>query len=201
MSAEAPLEKTIAVYDSCVLYPAPLRDLLMWLAISDLFQAKWSEAIHDEWIRNVLKNRPDLTLEQLERTRQLMNAKVPDCLVTGYEPMIENLVLPDPDDRHVLAAAICARADVIVTFNLKDFPLAALKQHQIVAQAPDDFISGLIEQSPEAVMNVVRKHHESLVRPPKTWEKYLQTLRNQRLIRTVERLEQLRSESGEETIG
>ena len=198
MSAEASHEKTIAVYDSCVLYPAPLRDLLMWLAISDLFRAKWSEAIHDEWIRNVLDDRPDLTREQLERTRQLMNAKVPDCLVTGYEPLIENLVLPDLDDRHVLAAAIQAQADVIVTFNLKDFPAAILEQHRIVAQDPDEFVCGLIEQSPEIIMQTVRKHHESLVRPPKTWEQYIRTLRNQRLVRAAARIEELRSASGED---
>jgi len=62
-----------ALYDSCVLYPAPLRDLLMWLALTDLFNAKWTDEIHDEWIRNVLADRPDLKPEQLERTRQLMN--------------------------------------------------------------------------------------------------------------------------------
>lgn len=110
-----------ALYDSCVLYPAPLRDLLMWLGLSDLFRPRWSNEIHEEWIRNVLKDRPDLTREQLERTRDLMNANVRDCLVTGYEPLIDGLTLPDPDDRHVLAAAIRASADVIVTFNLKDF--------------------------------------------------------------------------------
>lgn len=71
----------IAVYDACVLYPAPLRDLLMHLALSDLFRAKWTNEIHDEWIRSVLKNRPDLQQEQLERTRVLMNSHVWDCLV------------------------------------------------------------------------------------------------------------------------
>jgi hypothetical protein len=70
-----------ALYDACVLYPAPLRDLLMWLALTDLFRARWTNAIQEEWMRNVLKNRPDLTRAQLERTRDLMNANVRDCLV------------------------------------------------------------------------------------------------------------------------
>jgi hypothetical protein len=100
-----------ALFDACVLYPAPLRDLLMWLALTDLFNAKWTDEIHDEWIRNVLADRPDLKPEQLERTRQLMNTRVRDCLVTGYENLIERLTLPDQDDRHVLAAAILAGAD------------------------------------------------------------------------------------------
>src|SRR6185295_3578619 len=100
------------VYDACVLYPAPLRDLLMRLALTDLFRARWSDDIHEEWITNLLANRPDLTREQLERTRTLMNAHVRDCIVQGYRDLIDGLDLPDPNDRHVLAAAIRARADV-----------------------------------------------------------------------------------------
>ncbi|MHC5726617.1 MAG: hypothetical protein ACYTXY_21265 [Nostoc sp.] len=76
-----------AIYDVCVLYPAPLRDFLMRLAVTDLFRARWTDAIHSEWIRNVLKNRPDLTLEKLTRTKNLMNSNVRDCLVTGYEAL------------------------------------------------------------------------------------------------------------------
>lgn len=98
-----------AIYDACVLYPAPLRDLLMHLALTDLFRAKWTDAIHDEWTKSVLESRPDLTREQLERTRALMNIHVRNCLVTSYEDLIPSLTLPDPDDRHVLAAAIRGR--------------------------------------------------------------------------------------------
>src|SRR5690349_1270660 len=98
------MERLIAVYDSCVLYPAPLRDLLMHLALTDLFQAKWTETIHQEWMRNVLSNRPDLMLNQLQRTRDLMNAHIRDCLIVGYEEIIPTLSLPDPNDHHVLAA-------------------------------------------------------------------------------------------------
>ena len=72
-----------ALLDANVLYPAPLRDVLMRLAVTDIFAARWTERIHDEWTRNLLKNRPDLTVEQLQRTRALMNAHVRDCLVTG----------------------------------------------------------------------------------------------------------------------
>ena len=68
------LSNFTAIFDACVLYPAPLRDFLMWLAITDLFRAKWTDEIHDEWIRNVLKNRPDLTKERLQRTRTLMDS-------------------------------------------------------------------------------------------------------------------------------
>lgn len=97
------MKKLIVVYDACVLYPAPLRDLLMWLALTDLFQAKWTEKIHQEWIRNVLKNRPDLSLNQLNRTKQLMNNHVKDALVTGYEYLMPNLYLPDINDIHIFS--------------------------------------------------------------------------------------------------
>jgi hypothetical protein len=81
----------------------------MQVALSDLVQAKWTERIHDEWIRNLLENRSDLTRAQLDRTRQLMNRATRDSLVEGYESLVKSLQLPDDDDRHVLTAAIHAR--------------------------------------------------------------------------------------------
>jgi len=93
-----------ALYDACVLYPAPVRDVLMHLALAAIYRAHWTNAIHEEWIRSVLKNRPDLTRVQLERTRDLMNAHARDALIQGFEDLIPSLSLPDPDDRHVLAA-------------------------------------------------------------------------------------------------
>lgn len=174
-----------ALYDASVLYPAPLRDLLMRLALTDLFQAKWSDAIHDEWLRSVLKNRPDLTLTQLERTRELMNAHVHDALVTGYEGLIPALDLPDPDDRHVLAAAMVGRADVVVTFNLKDFPAETLTRYGIAAQHPDDFVSHLIDLDQTAVAGAVKAQRAALRNPPMTVEGLLGVLERQGLSTTV----------------
>jgi len=74
----------------------------------------------------------------------LMDQHATDALVTGYEELIDGLHLPDPDDRHVLAAAIRGRADVIVTCNLKDFPAGALKSYGIEAQHPDEFLLNLL---------------------------------------------------------
>ena len=121
----------IAFYDANVLYPAELRNFLMYLALTGLFRAKWSAAVHEEWLRNLIKNRPDLTREKLERTRHLMDKALPDALVTGYEHLVDAIELPDRDDRHVLAAAIRCGASVIVTLNLGDFPRQALANYSI----------------------------------------------------------------------
>ncbi len=177
-----------AVYDACVLYPAQLRSLLMYLALTDLFQAKWTDAIHEEWMRSVVKNHPDITRSQAERVRDLMNAHVRDCLVTGYEGLIPALHLPDPDDRHVLAAAIQGRADVIVTFNLKDFPAATLAPLGIEARHPDEFVTHLLDLDSGAVCLAVKRQRESLKHPPKSVEEFLPALELCDLPQTVARL-------------
>src|ERR1700684_3271475 len=94
------------LFDACVLYPAPVRDLLLQLASKGLFRGRWTKQIQDEWIRNLLKNRPDLSENQLERTRVMMNNSVLDCLVVDYEELVLGISLPDSNDVHVLAAAI-----------------------------------------------------------------------------------------------
>lgn len=136
--------RCVVIYDACVLYPAPLRDLLMRLATTGLFAARWSEQIHDEWTRNLLQRRPELA-DALPRTVERMNQAVRDALVTGHEPLIGGLTLPDPDDRHVLAAAIRAGAQLIVTFNLKDFPEETLSSFGIEAVHPDTFLEQQFE--------------------------------------------------------
>lgn len=179
------------VYDACVLYPAPLRDFLMELALTDLFKARWTDAIHDEWIRNVLKNRPDLTLEQLTRTRTNMNDNIRDCLVTGYEDLIPALKLPDPNDRHVLAAAIRCNADVIVTFNLDDFPSQALQQYDVEAQHPDEFILQLLDLNPAIICTAAEIQRMRLKNPPKKPDEHLDTLLKQGLRQSVSALREL----------
>jgi len=178
------------VYDACVLYPAPLRDLLMHLALSDLYRARWSDMIHDEWTRNVLANRPDLRPEQLERTRQLMNAHIRDSLVTSFEYLIPSIELPDAGDRHVVAAALHCGADLIVTFNLKHFPSDSLQAHKLAAQHPDDFIVDLLDLHPAGVLEAIANHRRTLKNPPKSVEEYLDTLLIQGLTQSVAILRQ-----------
>ena len=168
--------KTIAVLDACVLYPPSLRDLLMRVAVVGIYEPRWTERIHAEWIRNVLADNPDVTPAQLDRTRRLMNQTISNSVVSGYEPLIPNLSLPDANDRHVLAAAIEANATAIVTFNLNDFPIAALSAYHIKPMHPDLFLSALFEGDPNLFLQAVQKHRASLHNPPKDASGYVQTL-------------------------
>ncbi|RCK44072.1 hypothetical protein TH25_20225 [Thalassospira profundimaris] len=176
--------------DANVLYPAPMRDVLMQLAVADLFKAKWTDDIHREWINALLRKEPHRELSALERTRDLMNTSVRDCLVTGYDSLIPSLTLPDPDDRHVLAAAIVGRCDAIVTQNLKDFPTNALEPFGIETQHPDAFLSNQLSLAPGLVCSALRKVRARLKNPPKTANEYLAILTQQGLVATVAELEQ-----------
>ena len=177
-----------AIFDACVLHQAPVRDLLLNLAVTDLFRARWTDQIHEEWIASVLRSRTDLTRERLERTRLLMDAHVRDALVTDFESLIPTLELPDPNDRHVLAAAIRGRADVIVTYNLKDFPAASLQRYGIDAQHPDEFLVHLFDLAPAAVLESARRIRTSLRKPLVEIDEYLATLERHALVELVTRL-------------
>jgi predicted nucleic acid-binding protein len=178
----------VVVYDACVLYPAPLRDFLIRLAGTGLFAARWTRHIHDEWTRNLLADRPDLTEEQLQRTRELMDAAVPDCLVENYQRLVPALELPDPDDRHVLAAAIVAHAQIIVTFNLKDFPGHALDPFGVEAMHPDRFVECQMDLSEASVVQAAKAQRNSLRNPVKDASEFLDTLAAQGLPATADRL-------------
>ena len=179
-----------ALFDANVFYPAPLRDLLLQLAYTGLFRARWTDEIMDEWINSLLKNRDDLTAGQLERTRHKINSSVLDCLVVDYECLVEGLSLPDPKDRHVLAAAIRAQAQVVVTFNLKDFPPKTLSKFDIEAQHPDTFLRYQMDLNPPSFLSSVKTVRERLKKPPKTVDEYLLTLIKQGLPQTASALQQ-----------
>ncbi|OJV48727.1 MAG: PIN domain-containing protein [Burkholderiales bacterium 68-10] len=176
------------ILDACVLYPAPLRDFLIELAAGNLFRAKWTDRIHDEWTSNLLAARPDLPAEQISRTRELMNRAVPDCLVEGYEDLIAGLRLPDEDDRHVLAAAIKSGSDAIVTFNLRDFPKRTLEKLDIEPMHPDDFLFHQRGLNTASVLVAAQRCRARLNHPPRTATEYLDTLERQGLTKTVAEL-------------
>lgn len=171
----------IVFLDASVLYPALLRNILMHLAVADLFQPRWSERVREEWIAALLKVRPDLTRERLLRVRALMEAHVGNALISGYERLIGRLNLPDPDDRHVLAAAIHGGAALILTANLRDFPRAVLAGHGIAAQHPDAFLFDQFTNNREAVLNAIRTLRLDLKNPPRTAAELLVKMERQNL--------------------
>lgn len=157
----------IALYDANVLYPSPLRDFLIRVAIEELVVARWSERILDEVFRSIARDRPDLSADRLVRTRQRMCNAVLDCIVCDFESLESLITLPDPDDRHVVSAAIRAGASVIVTFNLRDFPEAELARHGLVAVHPDVFAMELLAGNRAGVLDVLTSQATDLKNPPR----------------------------------
>lgn len=181
----------VVVYDACAFWPAPLRDLLIRVARAGLVRARWTERILDECFRSILERRPDLNAESLARTRELMIAAVPDCIVRDYEQLVGGLGLPDPGDEHVLAAAIKSGAQVIVTMNLRDFPAEKLAPWNCEAKHPDEFVLNLIDLAPARVMQVITEQASGLTKRPQTVADVLDALLGNGLVQSVARLREL----------
>ncbi|KOX20971.1 toxin-antitoxin system, toxin component, PIN family protein [Saccharothrix sp. NRRL B-16348] len=174
----------VVVYDACALYGNTVRNLLIRVARARLVQAKWTERILDEVDRSLAVKR-GIPEEKRRRLRKLINGSVADCLVEGYESLIDSLVLPDPDDRHVLAAAIRAGAQVIVTANLSDFPADYLGQWDVEAKSPDDFVLDLIGINDRVVYSCVQQIVDERVNPPETIDDVLGQLERSGLIESA----------------
>ena len=138
--------------------------------------------------------RSDLHRSKLENIKNLMNQYSSDCLVYGYEKTVPSLELPDLDDRHVLAAAIVGRCDVIVTQNLKDFPNEVLNAFDIKAQHPDEFLCTHLESGQKLFISAIKEIRFRLKKPAISTKDYLQILKQQRLVKTAAELKQFQSD-------
>ena len=177
-----------ALLDANILYSACLRDFLLRLAAEHLYRPLWSAQIQDEWTGRLLVDRPDLTKAQTDYTTGQMDKYFGDARVIGYGHLVEQVHLPDPDDRHVLAAAIQGGAHRIVTWNLKDFPLDCTLRYSIEAQCPDDFVMELLDASPSGVARAARNHRLALRNPARSAEEHLVAYEEAGLSRVVARL-------------
>lgn len=144
-----------AVLDTNVIYPVVIRDLLFWFAHYEMYTPKWSKHIFNEWI-DVMK-RKGVASEEIVKRVQKANLAFPDALVDQYECLIGQLSLPDENDCHVLAAAIKTNAHVIVTNNIKHFPQKKLDNYGIKVKAADDFLTDIIDLSPEIAIKAFRE--------------------------------------------
>jgi predicted nucleic acid-binding protein len=166
----------VAVYDACVLYPFHLRNVLIQCAFDGLVEARWTDDIHDEWIRNLAANTPSLPIDRLMATRDRMKAVLPEADVANYRALVTDLELPDPGDRHVLAAAIASKASVIVTWNLKDFPAQDLRLYGVISQSPDDFLTDLHATFPNALISSVKRARHNLRKTVPSVEEFVEAL-------------------------
>lgn len=153
-----------AILDANVLYPQLVRDTLLSLAVERLYHARWTTTIHAEWMRNLAQDRPEIAAK-LPQLAERMNASVPDSLVTNYERLIASINLPDPDDRHVVAAAIAGHADAIVTFNTKDFPADVLQPYGIEVQHPDEFVMNQLQLQKIPALSAIKKKRARWTNP------------------------------------
>ena len=164
------------LFDANVLYPAALRDIFIRLALEGVYHARWTEKILDEVFDNLANNRPDLDTRRLLRTRTLMVRSVPRCLVTDYEAIVGDFKLPDPDDRHVLAAAVTAGASTVVTNNVRDFPAQVTEPLKMTVRTANQFLADLARQEPAIVTRVVTEAAADLRHPSVTFAQYLDAL-------------------------
>lgn len=166
-----------AFIDANVLYGVRLRSLIVQLAQTGLFRARWSDDVHDEWIGAILKKRRDLSQADLQPTRKLMDEAVPGALVQDYSHLISEIRLPDKEDRHVVAAAAKSGCSVIVTFNLKDFPEIELSKYGLHAKHPDEFLLDVADIDTRAFADAVKADREHYVDPPLSADDYENDLR------------------------
>jgi len=180
-----------ALLDANVLHSQPLTSLLLELAVARLYRPVRSEDIHAEWRRSVLRARPDVLPAALDRRRAAMDTALPDACVGGYGPLIDAITLPDPDDRHVLAAAIRAKAQVIVTFNERDFPADTLAGFDLAAQHPDVFLRHLVDLQPALVRVRIEQMLQGWRQPPNTPDAFIDALERAGLPETAAVLREL----------
>jgi predicted nucleic acid-binding protein len=171
----------IALLDASALHSIRFTNLALEVANGRLFQPRWSADIHEEWQRSVLKQNPSTRADAITNRREQMDIAFPDAMVSGYGPLIAGLTLPDMDDRHVLAAAIQTRADVIVTFNLRHFPADELAVHGLEAQHPDTFLLHQMTLDPATFVAAARTVRKRLQNPEHTVSDYLSSLRKANL--------------------
>jgi predicted nucleic acid-binding protein len=160
--------------DANVLYPAYLRDVLLRLAYAGVYQVRWTDQILHEMARNMKERVPEDRHNRVDRIVAKLNEAFPEARVTGYESLIQSMT-NHPKDRHVLAAAVQAGADLIVTCNVKDFPYSACEPYDIDVQPPDEFLCYQWElRSPEYLTAILEQWASSLSNPPLTLEQLLQ---------------------------
>ena len=177
------------MFDTNVIYPIDIRDLLFWFASYDLYTPKWSKLIFEEW-ENVMI-RKDIPQKEIRKRIAKAQQAFPDALVENYESLVDSLTLPDEKDRHVLAAAIKINANIIVTNNIKDFPEDYLTRFGLTAKTADDFLTDTIDLNNELALEAFRALVLNRTNPNLDEFEVLDRFRNNGLIETADYLHAL----------
>jgi predicted nucleic acid-binding protein len=185
-------DRFVVVLDANVLFPFRKRDVLLRFCQAGLFRARWSPQILDEWTRNLLADKPQLA-DSIQSQLEAMQRAFPEACITGYEPLIDGLKLPDPKDRHVLAAAIRCGAQHIVTENLKDFPDDVLNEFAVEAIDADEFLSRTFELYPAAALEALKAMRQTYRKPPFTQSEFVFDLTAKGMPKLASRLRPARS--------
>ena len=178
------MPQLIALLDTNVLYSAQSRDIHLQLAYDNFFEVKWTQAILGELRNALLRNAPHLRRTQLDRLFATMKQSFPDASVSGFEDLISQLDLPDPDDRHVLAAAVFGKCHLLITQNVRHFPDDYLSSLGVRISSPDDFLSALLLSNPEKFCGSVTSVLQRLNEPAYTFDQYLSHLKKSGLHQT-----------------
>ena len=168
-------DRFTVILDANVLYPFRMRDILLHFYSAGLYRARWTEQIIAEWRDNLLEAKPEYK-QSIDAQIGQMHTLFDEAWVTGYEPLVDGLTLPDPGDRHVLAAAINCGAHHIVTNNLKDFPAEALETFDLEAISADRFLMQTFELYPERAMAVLNRVRTNYTNPPFTRIEFVEDL-------------------------
>jgi predicted nucleic acid-binding protein len=176
-----------AVLDACVLFSRLQRDVLLSLAHADLYTARWTQEIENEWTSSLIEKYPDAA-EKIPLVVEQMREAIPDCLIVDYELFIPSLQLPDENDRHVLAAAIRGNADAIVSLNTKDFPADVLSKFDIEIQTPDQFVLNQIMLHPPRALTAIKKMRARWERPSLTASDMIDLFEKRQLPQTAAHL-------------
>jgi PIN domain-containing protein len=182
-------EPSIAVFDACILYPFHLRNIVVQAAVDRLVEARWTDEIHDEWIRNLVASTPAIPIQRLRITQRLMNDALPTATVSGYKDHIQAVNLPDPDDRHVVAAGIAAGASVILTWNLRHFPVKELKKFGLRKETPDAFLADLYDKIPDLTIGSLAHARQNLSKTRVSASHFIDILNNQKLAQLAKRVQ------------
>lgn len=174
------------VLDSCTLYPAHLRDTLLRLAERHLFEPLWTEDILSELSRALARS--GVAPLSVQHLLEEMHGAFPEAPIEGYQRLVDSMFCPDPKDRHVLAAAVRAKAVAIVTTNLRDFPPESVAPYEIEVIHPDDFLLDLLDLSPEGVIAEIRRQAKANRRSPNTVEQILDALSRVGITRFAEQV-------------